>query len=349
MRTDVSQTVDIDFMYVVPDPDTQEKHFGVLNNCVLSDGLIPQQMWRPKVTRVQALTHSTLIILRLLDRYTSGEVNQLQVCSPVLGQYIPSISYGEAEVGVPMSVHVGALHSMSKMFDTLSDDSRRFRNVQHTDGYLYGLTAHVLLERFQEPEALALGNTSSLTVDYPSIKEYTNYLELAQHHPMGPYFGDSTDTSVVDFCAGITDIRMFIGIDGKFDYTVLPRLFGFTTIEVAVRIGRMLVDKYGTDKLPYSTDELTDTYQQMTGRRSMVTDLEYLSVNQALFLRILHRVLSKPLDDLGIKVETTGGELTRDIEIVGKYFLNLVNKWAAYYYKGSLWVDDTYDPQMFKE
>lgn len=239
---------------------------------------------------------------------------------------------------------VDVIHEVSRGLPP--NDRRNFRPLDDTARYQFGLFYHVCRDRMKSYN-FGYENVEKVLEDYINLS-YTNFAQIKAHHPMGHLF-DSQHTLAVDFCAALMDPRMYLALDGTFDYTELTAAFGFNTLDAAARIARMFVSYYGIDKVPYDHDEVSAAYLKMIGHTPETVDMS-LSPPQFLGIRVIHRLLVTPQDDLMGKIEYPdigGGQLNKDVELIKRYFHYFINEWFTKLDIG--WSRDPYSSDLFEE
>lgn len=293
---------------------------------------VPQEVVYPKRSvRVIATVPNVPAILAAGDMYNAP----VEYCSPILQLAAPP-QFKDNSSAFPVMVDI--VHQVS--FGLPTWDPRNFRIATEKDMYQFGLCYHVCRDRLNSYK-LNMPEVEELLSEHID-QDYTDFNKIKANHVMGDYF-DSNNTMAADLCAAVIDPRMCLDFDGRLMYKTIHSLFNFSTMEVGVRVARLFVDMYGSDKLPYNHTELRNQYLSMTG-----ADPNSISMPppQLLGIRVFHRILTTPLDDLGIVPQMQGGTLARDVDLIQRYLHRFFNEWLERL--NIHWDKDVYVPEAFK-
>lgn len=228
-------------------------------------------------------------------------------------------------------------------------DPRNFRLLDPQSECYFRLLYHMLGDRLSACTTV-VKNLEKVLAKH--IKpEYSSFAYVLQHHAMAKEMKEKAySPAVVDLCAAVIHPWMMTDYKGRFAYAALPSVFGFSTLDVAVSLGRMFADRY--DKpLPYEQEKLLEMFCQLTGKPPNKSP--GFSPIQILGLRVIHQVLTTPLDDLGMIPQVRGTRAARDVEIVTRFFHWVINEWMRSLlakddpHWGEEWVDDEYTPDLF--
>lgn len=208
-----------------------------------------------------------------------------------------------------------------------------FRIVSEQDMYAYGLAYNLVTQKLKIPSHKFRDEDLDLVMD-------TKYVDGAHtKHAMSDYFACE---HVVDFCAVMMDPRMHMGPGGNFKYYGVPKLLGFGSFELACQLTRRFIELHGDDPLPADGPTMRQLFQKVTGSMEALVG----HPTQLLGARVLHNILTTPLDNLGVSLKSTSTRLARDSEVVKQRLHFLVNEWMAKL--DNHWERDEYSPELFE-
>lgn len=211
----------------------------------------------------------------------------------------------------------------------------RYRAVTEQDLYSFGLTYRFMTEKLGvEPHKFDKEDVD-LVID-------RGYIDNAfEQHVMSDTFACE---HVADFCAVMMDPRLHMGPGGKFNYSDVPLMLGFGSFELACQLTRKFIELHGADPLPSDGAAMKQLFQKVTGRMEPMVGRP----TQLLGARVLHNILTTPMDNLGVSLKSTGTRLARDAEVVRQRLHSLINTWLGRLYT-SMWVPDEYSPELFED
>jgi hypothetical protein len=215
-----------------------------------------------------------------------------------------------------------------------------YRRLSDSDLYAFGLSYLVLTKRIK----IKASEFHKEDLDFVIDLEYIN--QALEQHVMAARFKTE---HVVDLCAAISDPRMHLGPGGQFKYYQLSQLLGFGSFELACQIIRKLIELHGPDPLPYDGGEVKKLLQKATGGQVPYGGHPV----QVLGSRVLHGILTAPLDGLGINLlnehlKNRNTRLARDAEVVRQRLHLLIDGWLGKVL-GADWTPDKYDPELFAD
>lgn len=209
-----------------------------------------------------------------------------------------------------------------------------FREVSEQDMYAYGLAYNLITRKLKiQPHKFT-------EADLDLVME-TKYIDEAHDkHAMSDLFACE---HVEDFCAVMMDPRMHMGPGGNFKYPDVPKLLGFGSFELACQLTRKFIELHGDDPLPADGASMRQLFQKVTGRMEALVG----HPTQLLGARVLHNILTTPMDNLGVSVKSMSTRLARDSEVAKQRLHFLVNEWMRRLDKDN-WVSDEYSPDLFE-
>lgn len=213
----------------------------------------------------------------------------------------------------------------------------RYRNLEPADFYSFGLTYAAITVKLKFPAHKFHQNDVDFVVDQKYVDN-----AITQHAMCDILLAHE---HAVDFCAVVMDPRLHMGPGGAFPYHGLTRMLGFGSIEMGCQLTRKLIELHGSDSLPCDVELMKRLFQKVTGRSDAMAGHPI----QLLSLRVLHSILTSPLDDMSVSLsKDLGTRMARDAEIVKQRLHYLINEWMRRLY-GDVWQADPYDPGLFEE
>lgn len=311
-------TYPVDELYLNILNDGNVSRIGVLNGVVVEEEFAPGKLLVPKShVRILANLINTPLILSAGDTYGI----------PVEVAPFPFLPKGVNSI---RDVVVKSRNWHRGMPDHYP---LRYRVQSDQDLYSFGLAYNFVTKKLDVAP-------HKFTANDLDFKVNEKYIEGAlEHHVMSDLF---TNEHVADFCASIIDPRLHMWVGGAFGYNKVPQLLGFGSFELACQLTRKFIDLHGSDPLPSDGAAMRKLFQKVTGRTEALVG----HPTQILGARVLHNILTTPLDNLGVNLKNVGTKLARDAEVVRQRLHYLLNTWLQRLYKED-WTPDQYDPKVF--
>jgi hypothetical protein len=217
----------------------------------------------------------------------------------------------------------------------------RFRRLTEQDRYNFGLTYSFITGKMGIPAHKFDKDDLDFTVDQQYIDE------APTRHAMSDYFACE---HVAEFCAVVMDPRMHIGPGGRFRYSAVSSLLGFGSFELACQLTRKFIELHGDSPLPCDGPSMKTLFQKVTGRTEKGLFVGHPI--QMLGARVLHNILTTPMDDLNVNLSGRSTRLARDAELVRQRLHWIINTWLERLYAQNTevgpWVADKYDSAEFE-
>lgn len=272
--------------------------------------------------RVVGTYQNAPIILSAGDKYDVP----VEVCSPAL------LNGCEIRGGNAFGVLAQLTRNMSRALP--EGDARGFVQLSEADKCAWALFYNFINERvtsfnikFNEQEGFRV----------PA--RYNDYLYIKASHVMGDLFSDDKP-AVVDFCACVIDPVLWLDQRGRIDYVDLSIIFGFRSLEFAVKTA-MLLKQYFGKRLPYDHEELETSLAKTSEHRYDISPVGIIG------LKYIHGVLSIPAAELPFEVSAVGGTVQRGVDTLRRYTVHLLNEWMTRKF-GDRWVRDDLSDVVFE-
>jgi hypothetical protein len=313
------------------------------SNSMFHPVLIPAIDLKPEgKVRVIAVMQNAPLMLAAENRFKA----KVEYCSPMLLQAVQGNVLSDLMKNpngdLSFSLTCQVINEVAQYLP--SWDFRNFRTLGEVDKFQFGVLHHIVRDRIPAHKSAAEKVEKFLAKDFQT--GYTDYNQLVEHHPIGGLFKSERYTTAVDVCGAILDPRMYLDHRGKFRYKMLCSLLGMDSFEQGAQIGRMFIDQYGGDKVPYDHEEILRVYHRKANIQKSEQS-QHISVSQILGLRVFYQILTTPRDDIHFDLQQSkdAGQGAQDVSKVQQYLCWFINEWLSKLLPR--WKPDGYHPSLF--